>query len=72
MAGSIKMTAKIYVIGNGPAPKWCAGLLAPFQRLDGKIGYEFYGANRDFDLCFGDMLIKDGWKIKVKRMVSTE
>ena len=61
-----------YVIGNGPAPKWCAGLLTPYQRLDGKIGYEFHGAVMDFDLCIGDMLIKKGGKIKVKRTVSTK
>lgn len=64
--------AAVYVIGNGPAPKWCAGLLAPYQRMDGTVGYEFRGHERDFSLCIGDTLIKEGKKIKVKRTVSTE
>lgn len=71
MAGSIDaMAKKIYVIGSGPAPAWCAGLLTPFQRLDGKIGYEFRGATMDFELYIGDALIREGKKIKVKRTVS--
>ena len=59
--------ADVYVIGNGPAPKWCAGLLAPYQRPDGELGYEFRGWTKNFDLCIGDTLIKSGSKIKVKR-----
>ena len=59
--------AQVYVIGKGPAPAWCAGKLTPYQRLDGKIGYEFRGAVKDYELCIGDALIREGKKIKVKK-----
>ena len=58
---------KVYVIGSGPAPGWCAGLLTPYQRPDGQVGYEFHGAVQDFDLQIGDTLIKERKYIKVKR-----
>lgn len=54
-------------IGKGPAPPWCAGLLMPYMRMDGRVGYEFHGADRDFELCCGDQLIRKGGRIEIKR-----
>ena len=56
-----------YIIGNGPAPPWCANLLSPYMRGDGSVGYEFRGALKDFSLCIGDVLILNGRIISVRR-----
>lgn len=55
-----------HTIGSGPAPAWCRSLLMPFQK-NGKIGYEFHGRMRDFDLYAGDKLILRGGNIEIVR-----
>lgn len=62
------MTQDVYIIGKGRAPSWCSSLLTPYQKLNGRIGYEFRGANMNFDLNIGDKLVRDEQgKIKVVR-----
>lgn len=57
-----------YIIGSGRAPSWCSALLTPYLKSNGQIGYEFRGANMDFDLNIGDKLLLDeSWRIKVVR-----
>lgn len=54
-----KTDKNIYIIGKGRAPSWCSALLTPYSKLNGRIGYEFRGANMNFDLNIGDKLIRD-------------
>lgn len=59
--------AEKYIIGDGPAPKWCAGLIMHYQKRGGNVGYEFHGVDRDFELKRGDALIYKNGKIYVVR-----
>ena len=62
------MGKKEYIIGKGRAPSWCSSLLMPFQKLNGRIGCEFRGADKNFDLNIGDKLVRDEHgKIRVVR-----
>lgn len=56
-----------YIIGKGPAPEWCRGLLSPYQKMNGSVGYEFHGADRDFELNIGDKLVYDNGRILIGR-----
>lgn len=58
---------RVYVVGKGPAPAWCRDLIMPFQKKNGKIGFEFHGYMMDYDLNVGDKLILRDGKIEVRR-----
>ena len=60
------MAAK-YVIGETPIPAWCRKQLTPYRKLDGSTGYEYAGKVADYELTPGDMLIKDGERVTIKR-----
>lgn len=62
-----------YIIGNGPAPDWCRGLLMHYCKYDGSMGYEFSGYDREFSLSKGDSIIRrpDG-RIEIRRKVRNE
>ena len=61
------MAAK-YVIGESPIPAWCRKQLTPYRKLDGSTGYEYAGRVEDYELSPGDVLIKDGERVAIKRM----
>ena len=56
-----------YIIGFQPVPDWCIDKLMPYQKMNGSIGYLFYGDKRSFELNKGDRLIRRNDKIKIKR-----
>lgn len=59
---------RVYVLGKGRAPSWCRALLSPYSKANGQIGYEFRGADMNFDLSIGDKLVQDEHgRIKVIR-----
>lgn len=56
-----------YILGCQPVPDWCKDKLMPYQKLDGSVGFLFYGSRKDFEMNVGDRLIKQGERIKVRR-----
>ena len=56
-----------YIVGTEPIPAWCRGWLMPYQKLDGAIGWEFYGKRRSYELSKGDVLIKQDCRILVDK-----
>ena len=61
-----------YILGSGPAPKWCRDYLMHYIGFDGKIAYEFHGHDRDFDLQKGDTIIRRDGRIEIRRKVRNE
>lgn len=55
-----------YTLGTIPVPGWCRNYIMPYRKLDGSIGYEFYGYSATFFLKAGDKLIKADGRIKVE------
>lgn len=55
-----------YIIGTKPIPWWCKKRLMPYQRYDGTAGVEFYGYYKTYQLKCGDVLVWDGFKVRVE------
>lgn len=63
----MKQIETSYILGIGEVPNWCRKALMAYRKIDGSIGFEFFGAVKTYKLSIGDVLIKDGNKIKIKR-----
>ena len=57
---------QVYILGTKPVPDWCRNYIMPYRKLDGSVGYEFYGYSATFFLKAGDKLIKTDDRIKVE------
>lgn len=56
-----------YVIGQMQVPSWCSRLVTPYKRMDGSIGIEFHGKDKELEMRKGDKLVKNGDRIDVVR-----
>lgn len=56
-----------YIVGNGKAPWWCRRWLMHYQKPNGKVGIEFHGYTKDYDLNIGDKIMRCGDRIIIKR-----
>lgn len=57
---------QVYILGTKPVPGWCRNYIMPYRKLDGSVGYEFYGYSATFYLKAGDKLIKQDGRIHVE------
>lgn len=58
---------EVYIVGVDKAPAWAAKRLMPYLRADGEIGYEYHGNSVIWTMSKGDLLVKCGCEIRVKR-----
>ena len=58
------------ILGSGNIPEWCRNKIMPFEKMNGGVGYEFHGAERDYILYKGDTLVKKGGRILIKRKMT--
>jgi len=63
------LKAKQYIIGSKDVPLWCKNKITPFKRMDGSVGYEFRGTEKDYDLAKGDRLVLHKGQIHIRRKV---
>lgn len=61
------MNEQVYVIGSKKVPAWCRKLITPYRRMDGTIGVEFHGREKELEMQEGDKLVKCGDRIDVIR-----
>lgn len=57
---------QVYILGTQPVPGWCRNYIMPYRKLDGSVGYEFYGYSATFYLEAGDKLIRQDGRIHVE------
>ena len=57
---------QVYILGTKPVPGWCRDYIMRYRKLDGIVGYEFYGYSATFFLKAGDKLIKADGRIHVE------
>ena len=47
-----------YIIGDRNPPFWCKERITPYKKMNGTIGYEFYGRDGTLALNKGDRLFR--------------
>lgn len=57
----------VYKVGDSPVPKWCRRILTPYKKMNGSVGFEFYGTNRTLELSHGDEIKNNNGKLEVIR-----
>lgn len=54
-----------YIIGTVPVPDWCRDRIMPYRKINGKIGYEYYGNRVTYNMSTGEKLKLRGGNIYV-------
>lgn len=54
-----------YTIGTVPVPDWCRNRIMPYRKINGKIGYEYYGNRATYNMIPGEKLELRGRNIYV-------
>lgn len=61
------MKHEFYKIGSSEIPEWLKNRLMPYQKMNGSIGCVFIGTRRDFELNVGDVIMKIGERIEIRK-----